>query len=113
MRVCYSKYLDLLYRKPLHDSNTETHLWSSSLARLAAAAAMATLTAGGGTRGGGTRGGGAWRPGQQSCRCSAGGSWRRQLGAAAGGDIAGGGHAGVALLWRRGGAVLAADVRPG
>ena len=74
---------------------------------------MATLTAvalvG---RGGDTRGrGGAWAA--ESCRCSAGGSWRRRLGAAAGGDIAGGGHAGAALLWRRGGAVLAADVRPG
>ena len=109
MRVCYSKYLDLLYRKPLHDSNTETHLWSSSLARLAAAAAMATLTAVALAVVALV----AAAPGQQSCRCSAGGSWRRQLGAAAGGDIAGGGHAGAALLWRRCSAVLAADVRPG
>ena len=44
-RVWYSKYLGFPLKRKRHSLQTHTLIWSSSLARLAAAAAMATLTA--------------------------------------------------------------------
>ena len=88
-------------KRKRHSLQTHTLIWSSSLARLAAAAAMATLTAAALVA---VTLVAAAAPGQQrelSLQC-----WR-QLAAAAGGDIAGGSHAGAALLWRRGGGVAA------
>ena len=92
-------------KRKRHSLQTHTITWSSSLARLAAAAAMATLTAAALVA---VTLVAAAAPGQQrelSLQC-----WR-QLAAAAGG----GGwrrhcwrqHAGAALLWRRGGGVAA------
>ena len=101
-RVWYSKYLGFPLKRKRHSLQTHTLIWSSSLARLAAAAAMATLTAAALVA---VTLVAAAAPGQQrelSLQC-----WRRRLGAAAGGDIAGGSHAGAALLWRRGGGVAA------
>ena len=44
-RVWYSKYLGFPLKRKRHSLQTHTLIWSSSLARLAAAVAMATLTA--------------------------------------------------------------------
>ena len=44
-RVWYSKYLGFPLKRKRHSLQRHTLIWSSSLARLAAAAAMATLTA--------------------------------------------------------------------